>query len=190
MTSSTYNKPHKTKQPQQLNQLNQTQTRQLFPHTNKAAADKAPTPQDPQTPPPPPQLAQLHQIAEGPFHPTAIKTDRCSAKIAHYSSSRPPDPKTPAPPLTARGGTSSSTAPQLCPEHNPHRRGKEGEIEEGKSKPPYAESPLISKNKGRARRRRGFLDKKLSSQRRNLYPKEGCFHALVASEKEREEKMF
>ncbi|KAL5812780.1 hypothetical protein ACOSQ3_027730 [Xanthoceras sorbifolium] len=35
------------------------------------------------------------------------------------------------------GGTSSSKAPQLCPEHNPHRRGREREIGEEKSKHPY-----------------------------------------------------
>ncbi|KAL5734137.1 hypothetical protein ACOSP7_031998 [Xanthoceras sorbifolium] len=34
-------------------------------------------------------------------------------------------------------GTSSSKTPQLCPEHNPHRRGKEREIGEERSKHSY-----------------------------------------------------
>ncbi|KAL5761501.1 hypothetical protein ACOSP7_017765 [Xanthoceras sorbifolium] len=70
------------------------------------------------------------------------RSGRSQARSAHSNSSKGFR-------QLIEGGTSRSTAPQLCPEHNPHRRGKEGEIEEGRSKPPYAESPLISKNKGK-----------------------------------------
>ncbi|KAL5777123.1 hypothetical protein ACOSP7_010049 [Xanthoceras sorbifolium] len=115
MTSSTYNKPHKTKLPQQLNQLNPDTNKATIPSHKQGrskqgrSTSRTPRPRPAQIGltrpwfrPPPSQPAQLHQFAERPLHPTAIKPDRCSAKIEHHSSSKPPDPKTSVPPLTAR----------------------------------------------------------------------------------------
>ncbi|KAL5788627.1 hypothetical protein ACOSP7_005576 [Xanthoceras sorbifolium] len=183
MTAAPTANPTKPSNHKQLNQHNQDTSKATLPtHNQGRNTSRTPRPRTAQIGqtrpwfrPPPPQPAQLYQFVERPLHPTAIKPDRCSAKIEHHSSSKPPDPKTSAPPLTAGSrsrkktpirsprwqitstthtnssksfrqlierGTSSPKAPLLCPEHNPHRRGREGEIEEEKSKTPYQPSRL------------------------------------------------
>ncbi|KAL5781026.1 hypothetical protein ACOSP7_006055 [Xanthoceras sorbifolium] len=184
MTSRTYNKPHKTKQPQQLNQLNPDTNKAAIPtHKQGRSTSRTPRPRTARSVQLGPGLGPLHHsphsstrslrdrstplqskpIAAAPrSHATAAPNhpirrlqhhrsllevdrerrprsdppgDRSQARSAHTNSSKSFR-------QLIEGGTSSSTAPQLCPEHNPHRRGKEGEIEEGKSKPPYQPSRL------------------------------------------------